>query len=177
MQSLCSNKLILEKAFLTNYLFSSQSVCSMNMPNSKTVLRAYLFAFLVLFGIGGCHYFYLGRYKKGFIFLFTLGGLLVFQIIDLFRMHKIVENCNNDNYIEHLWKKIVDGIKKIPPKGSSIPSMPDVKLEEVNRLSAVPETKQVKTNSQDLDLDLENLREELNQSLQQHPLNDDNLKE
>lgn len=57
----------------------------------KTAGLAYLF--WVLFG---CHYAYLGRWGTQVLFWITGGGLLIWWLIDAFRMSGIVADFNRD---------------------------------------------------------------------------------
>lgn len=61
---------------------------------------AYLLCALGLFGLGGIHRFYLGRYVSGFIYLCTGGLFGLGQIIDLFLIPSMVEERNR-----YLWAK------------------------------------------------------------------------
>lgn len=47
-----------------------------------------------IFGFGGIHRFYLGKYGTGFLYLFTWGLFGIGQVIDLFRLNGMVENEN-----------------------------------------------------------------------------------
>jgi len=55
----------------------------------KTTGTAYLFYFLF-----GSHYAYLGNWGKQILYWFTVGGFLIWAIIDLFSMSSIVEKVN-----------------------------------------------------------------------------------
>lgn len=54
-------------------------------PRSRTVTLVFAF-FLFIFGAGGIHRFYTGRIFSGLFQLFTLGGLFIWQIIDILRI-------------------------------------------------------------------------------------------
>lgn len=58
----------------------SQYVTQTSDKNKKTALLLCCLGFL---GIGGIHYFYVGRYGKGLLFLFTGGFFLIGTILDL----------------------------------------------------------------------------------------------
>lgn len=47
-----------------------------------------------IFGFGGIHRFYLGKYGTGFLYLFTWGLFGIGQVIDLFRLNGMVEHEN-----------------------------------------------------------------------------------
>ena len=37
-------------------------------------------------GIGGLHYFYVGKWGKGFLYLFTMGLFLIGTVVDLIKL-------------------------------------------------------------------------------------------
>ncbi|XP_072043176.1 uncharacterized protein [Amphiura filiformis] len=59
----------------------------------KTI-EAYIFG--IPCGIFGMHHFYLGRYKYGFLYLFTLGLCFIGVIVDVVRMPTLVERANQE---------------------------------------------------------------------------------
>lgn len=52
-------------------------------------------AYLLLF-LFGWHYTYLGKWQMQILFILTGGGLLIWAIIDLFRLSRMVEDYNKD---------------------------------------------------------------------------------
>ena len=58
---------------------------------SKNVAVAYILWFLL-----GCHYAYLGRWPLQLLYWVTLGGFLIWALIDLGRIPTMVMNKNND---------------------------------------------------------------------------------
>ncbi len=59
-----------------------------------SLTQAYMFGCTL--GIFGAHRFYLGQYKYGFLYAFTLGFLLVGWIYDLVRMKTLVDTANQE---------------------------------------------------------------------------------
>ena len=57
--------------------------------------KSMLFAYLAWF-ILGWHYLYLKRVALQFAFWFTFGGLLVWWVVDFFRVWGLVKNMNED---------------------------------------------------------------------------------
>jgi len=49
---------------------------------------------LWLVGLGGLHRIYMGKYGTGILYLFTFGLFGVGQIVDLFRMRRLVADAN-----------------------------------------------------------------------------------
>lgn len=74
---------------------------TMAMSSTKT-RGAYLCWFLCMFGIFGAQRFYLGQRLAGFIYLFTLGGLFVGQIIDFFTLPNIIEEIAQRNNTDEI---------------------------------------------------------------------------
>jgi len=58
----------------------------------------------------GCHYAYLGKWGIQFLYWFTLGGVGIWMLIDLFRMSSIVDGHNSiiAQQIEEIDKKEKD---------------------------------------------------------------------
>ncbi|MCP4403679.1 MAG: TM2 domain-containing protein [bacterium] len=54
-----------------------------------------------LFGFGGIHRIYLGKYFSGILYLLTWGGLGIGQIIDLFLIPRMVERENMMWQLQH----------------------------------------------------------------------------
>ncbi len=54
--------------------------------SDKSKKTAFLRCLWGLIGIGGLHYFYVGRIGAGLAFLFTAGGFYVGTVIDLIRI-------------------------------------------------------------------------------------------
>jgi len=52
------------------------------------------FLLCLFLGWAGAHYFYVGRYGKGILYLFTLGLCLIGWVVDLF---KIINGTFRDN--------------------------------------------------------------------------------
>ena len=66
----------------------------------RTLSKAYLAASMLLFGVGGLHWFYLRKHQRGFSYLVTLGGVGIGQVRDIFRMRQLVRQCNMNLDIE-----------------------------------------------------------------------------
>ena len=49
---------------------------------------------ITIFWLFGFHYAYVGRWKLFFLYFFTIQGLLLWWIIDLFRLDTILEKYN-----------------------------------------------------------------------------------
>lgn len=62
-------------------------------PRSWALTR--LLAFGILFGLGGLHRLYIGRYGSGLLQLLTFGGGVVWQLWDL---HRLADNDLPDAY-------------------------------------------------------------------------------
>jgi len=79
--------------FRFNSLLSEYNNNKVNSPiNPFKIDEAYLF--WLSFGWIGGHHFYLGNYGRGIFYLFTLGGLGVLFIIDLFLMPQLVKEAS-----------------------------------------------------------------------------------
>ena len=61
----------------------------------KSVAAAY-----VLWLLLGVHYGYLGKWWIQLLYWFTLGGLLIWAIVDIFRIPSMVRNYNKDVAID-----------------------------------------------------------------------------
>lgn len=57
---------------------------------AKSTGTAFVLAFL------GFFYAYKGQWGKQFLFWFTSGGMLIWWLIDLFRVNKLIEDENKD---------------------------------------------------------------------------------
>ena len=82
-----------------------------SMQEEKSQLMAYCLWGLGIVGISGMHSLYLGQYKRGALLLVTLGGLGIFQLIDLFSLALEVEKFND---IEDLTVRRKDKKENIP---------------------------------------------------------------
>lgn len=119
----------------SNLLYSYQEgypywVCSLpyeeerylakHLPAKKKYFKKALLAWCV-----GCHYFYFGKKWTNLLYLLTLGGCLVWMLIDLYRLPGMVDDANE--------KLALDTYKKAP-KISRLDTMkwnvPDVETEK-----------------------------------------------
>jgi len=71
-----------------------------SMQEEKSQLMAYCLWGLGIVGINGMHSLYLGQYKRGTLLLVTLGGLGIFQLIDLFSLALEVNKCNGNENLD-----------------------------------------------------------------------------
>jgi hypothetical protein len=55
---------------------------------------------IILFWLFSFHYAYVGKWKLFFIFFFTLGGILIWWIIDYFRLDTILKEYNEKKALE-----------------------------------------------------------------------------
>ncbi len=66
-------------------------------------------AYLLWFLVGG-HYLYLGKWGIQFVFWLTLGGLLIWWLVDLVRIPGMIRDYNKDMAVDVLKNlKAVDG--------------------------------------------------------------------
>ena len=70
------------------------------MQEEKSQLMAYCLWGLGIVGINGMHSLYLGQYKRGTLLLVTLGGLGIFQLIDLFSLALDVNKYNGNEDLD-----------------------------------------------------------------------------
>ena len=71
-----------------------------SMQEEKSQLMAYCLWGLGIVGINGMHSLYLGQYKRGTLLLVTLGGLGIFQLIDLFSLALEVNKYNGNEDLD-----------------------------------------------------------------------------
>ena len=72
-----------------------------SMQEEKSQLMAYCLWGLGIVGINGMHSLYLGQYKRGTLLLVTLGGLGIFQLIDLFSLALEVNKYNGNEDLDN----------------------------------------------------------------------------
>jgi len=94
-----STNLLLKQGLTAQQLAISESEFQ---KKAKSKTTAYLFWFFL--GALGGHRFYVGDKGKGFLLLFTLGGLIIGTFIDLFFIGKRVEEINEQIELQILQK-------------------------------------------------------------------------
>lgn len=60
---------------------------------------------IVVFWLFNLHYAYVGRWKRFFLFFLSFGGLLIWWLIDFFRLDTILRECNKKK-AEELFDKL-----------------------------------------------------------------------
>jgi len=72
--------------------------------NKKSVLMSYF-----LFVLFGFHYAYLNNWGKQFLYIFTVGGMGLWIIADIFRIPSIVRDYNEEKALDIISKiKMID---------------------------------------------------------------------
>ncbi len=66
----------------------------MNKRRLESKLRSVGIAYLLFF-VAGAHYAYLSKWGTQILFWITFGGLGIWWLIDIFRIHHLVENYND----------------------------------------------------------------------------------
>ena len=79
------------------------------MKNKGT---AYLIWLLSIFGILGLQHFYLGKFFKGFLWLFTLGFFGIGALIDFFTLGNAVESYNTKKELKILRKNLSSNVRR-----------------------------------------------------------------
>lgn len=72
--------------------------CSRNLRSWEKMKHLHAF-----FGVGGFHRFYIKDYVGGAAMLLTGGGLLIWWIIDRFKMKKKLQEYNSDTLLFKRW--------------------------------------------------------------------------
>lgn len=94
---------------------------------------AYAFWCLFLVGLAGVHRIYLGRYGTGILWMLTFGLFGVGQVVDLFRMRKLVLDANvREGRLPHpRWVGLLNGRSPSPeerPRPAVAPLTPMQRL-------------------------------------------------
>lgn len=56
--------------------------------------KSLFLAYLCLFFLPSTHYAFMGRWQLQFLFWFTLGGALIWWMVDLYRLPKLINDVN-----------------------------------------------------------------------------------